>query len=448
MDKPILAVVAVACAVAAIVWGRSARYLRKVELRLEHETGAESDATVLARSQFRKELHTAAPLRRRRRWPRWPVSFSEPGRGRRPLRLRAHPGRHGARLRPRLHPRGPAVRGPGRASSAGPRRCSPRRSWRPSGGPSGSPPTTCPPIPGFEIGRVYQPGTGLLAGDFYDVYPLSPRPARRGDRRRHRPRHRAVDHRLPGQGPPAGVPPRVPRPGPGARGAQPADVAARPARGVRVDPRRRVRHRGRHGALRVGRAPAGLAVARPRGAPAAGHRAAAAARPRRRLPLAARCRSTPTTSCSSTPTGWPRPATARRSSARSASARCCAATPASHAQVLCKSLVEAARDFSSTPITDDIAILAVRDSDSLAFRLPMEDIAAAAERALQGNLHKEAREARPPGQAVRPRPARPAARRGLVRRGRPAGQRHRPSDLPGRRRRHRHRARSTAGRCA
>ncbi len=39
MDKPILAFVAVACAVAAAVWGRSARYLRKVELRLENETG-------------------------------------------------------------------------------------------------------------------------------------------------------------------------------------------------------------------------------------------------------------------------------------------------------------------------------------------------------------------------------------------------------------------------
>ena len=64
MDKPILAVVAVGCAIAAVVWGRSARYLRKVELRLEQETGADSDATVLARSQFRKELHTARPLRR------------------------------------------------------------------------------------------------------------------------------------------------------------------------------------------------------------------------------------------------------------------------------------------------------------------------------------------------------------------------------------------------
>jgi serine phosphatase RsbU (regulator of sigma subunit) len=35
-------------------------------------------------------------------------------------------------------------------------------------------PDNLPSVPGYDIGRVYQPGTGLLAGDFYDVYPLSP----------------------------------------------------------------------------------------------------------------------------------------------------------------------------------------------------------------------------------------------------------------------------------
>ena len=76
--------------------------------------------------------------------------------------------------------------------------------------------------------------------------PRGAHPHRRGDRRRHRPRHRAVDHRLPGQVPAAGVPPPVPRPGPGARGAQPPDVGARARRGVHLALRRRVRHRGRH----------------------------------------------------------------------------------------------------------------------------------------------------------------------------------------------------------
>src|SRR5437773_9876812 len=60
MHKPVLVLVAVACLMAAAVWGRSARYLRKVELRVEAEMGPTSDATALARAAFRKELHTTA----------------------------------------------------------------------------------------------------------------------------------------------------------------------------------------------------------------------------------------------------------------------------------------------------------------------------------------------------------------------------------------------------
>ena len=60
MHRPVLALVAVACLVAAAVWGRSARYLRKVELRVEAEFGSDNDATRLARAAFRKELHTTA----------------------------------------------------------------------------------------------------------------------------------------------------------------------------------------------------------------------------------------------------------------------------------------------------------------------------------------------------------------------------------------------------
>ena len=29
-------------------------------------------------------------------------------------------------------------------------------------------------VEGFELGTVYEPGTGMMAGDFYDVYPTSP----------------------------------------------------------------------------------------------------------------------------------------------------------------------------------------------------------------------------------------------------------------------------------
>jgi serine phosphatase RsbU (regulator of sigma subunit) len=35
-------------------------------------------------------------------------------------------------------------------------------------------PEDLPDISGFEVGRVYQAGTGMMAGDFYDVFRLSP----------------------------------------------------------------------------------------------------------------------------------------------------------------------------------------------------------------------------------------------------------------------------------
>ncbi|MFN0090110.1 MAG: PP2C family protein-serine/threonine phosphatase [Acidimicrobiales bacterium] len=35
-------------------------------------------------------------------------------------------------------------------------------------------PVSLPQIPGFELGRVYQAGAGLMAGDFYDVFALGP----------------------------------------------------------------------------------------------------------------------------------------------------------------------------------------------------------------------------------------------------------------------------------
>lgn len=171
MDKPILAVVAVACALAALVWGRSARYLRKVELRLEAETGAESDATILARSQFRKELHTAllysivsvASLA---------VAFSSQGETDVlyafvliPVVMALVYGRDFIREARLFEGRAAIERRAEEVLSQ--EELAPKR-WAERLAPE-----DLPAVPGFDIGRVYQPGTGLLAGDFYDVYPLS-----------------------------------------------------------------------------------------------------------------------------------------------------------------------------------------------------------------------------------------------------------------------------------
>src|SRR5437763_15129251 len=56
IERPILAAVAVGCVAAAVVWGRSARRLQRAWQRMEDGTG--SVAAQLAKSAFRKELHT------------------------------------------------------------------------------------------------------------------------------------------------------------------------------------------------------------------------------------------------------------------------------------------------------------------------------------------------------------------------------------------------------
>jgi serine phosphatase RsbU (regulator of sigma subunit) len=172
MDKPILAVVALACAVAAVVWGRSARYLQKVSLRLEAETGVDSDASALSRSQLRKESHTAllygvlaiASLG---------VSFSDRNDTDVlyafvlvPAVLALVYGRDLIREARLIESRAAMERRAEEVLSQedlAPRRWAERLA-----------PDDLPEVPGYEIGRVYQPGTGMLAGDFYDVYPLSP----------------------------------------------------------------------------------------------------------------------------------------------------------------------------------------------------------------------------------------------------------------------------------
>jgi len=58
MEHPFLLVVAAACAIAAGVWARSAVRLRKVARRAEREFGRESDVATVARSAFRKDVHS------------------------------------------------------------------------------------------------------------------------------------------------------------------------------------------------------------------------------------------------------------------------------------------------------------------------------------------------------------------------------------------------------
>src|SRR5688500_9037265 len=172
MDKPILALVAVAALVAALVWGRSAQRMQRVWIRIEDELGPDADATVLARSGYRKELHTvtlyavlAVATAVAAVWDireadfffafiLVPVALTMVyGRSvRREVRL--------AGERIRLERRAGEVLS---QEQLAPRRWAARLA-----------PEELPDFAGFELGRVYQAGTGLMAGDFYDVFRVAP----------------------------------------------------------------------------------------------------------------------------------------------------------------------------------------------------------------------------------------------------------------------------------
>ncbi len=172
MDKPILAVVAVASLLAALVWGRSAQRMQRVWERIEDELGDSADATVLARASYRKELHTvtlyaviAVASAVDAVWAinqadaffaviLVPVGLSV---------FYARDFRRDARLaedRILLERRAEEVLS---QEELAPRRWAARLA-----------PEDLPDFPGFELGRVYQAGTGLMAGDFYDVFRVAP----------------------------------------------------------------------------------------------------------------------------------------------------------------------------------------------------------------------------------------------------------------------------------
>jgi phosphoserine phosphatase RsbU/P len=172
MEQPILAVVALAATVAAVLWGRSARRLQRVWQRVDDELGPAADATLLARSGYHKELHTvtlysviAVATAVTAAWSLdqsalffafvlVPVGLSMIfGRDfRREARI--------AEDRALLERRAEEVLN---QEELAPRRWAARLA-----------PEELPDFAGFELGRVYQAGTGLMAGDFYDVFRVAP----------------------------------------------------------------------------------------------------------------------------------------------------------------------------------------------------------------------------------------------------------------------------------
>jgi phosphoserine phosphatase RsbU/P len=170
--KPILALVGVASLVAALVWGRSTRRLHLVWKRIASERGPDADVTVLARSAFRKDLHTACLY--------GVLALAAGGvvvAGERipsllfllilvPVALSVAFGRDFARETRLAEDRTTLERKAEEVLSQ--EELAPKR-WA-----ARLAPEELPDFAGFELGRVYQAGTGVMAGDFYDVFRVSP----------------------------------------------------------------------------------------------------------------------------------------------------------------------------------------------------------------------------------------------------------------------------------
>lgn len=172
--QPWFLAVAACCAIAAVVWGRAAARLSRAARRIEARssgTAAGQEALELARAAFDKDVHTtllysiltvgfAVASLSRSPWfdiPLLAVSVTVVLSVRFAPRFLAE-----ARLseqRSLLEQRAQEVLA---QDELAPKRWADRLA-----------PDELPEIEGFEFGRVYLPGSGMMAGDFYDVVPTS-----------------------------------------------------------------------------------------------------------------------------------------------------------------------------------------------------------------------------------------------------------------------------------
>ena len=175
IDRPWLLALAVGCLIAAVLWGRAARRLERAARRIRAEladsvTGR--DAVDLARGAFQKDLH-AAVLYGVLAIGLAFASFSSAAWLSLPLVALVVPIIASIRFAPRflaearvseqrsqLERRAEEVLA---QEELAPRRWAARLA-----------PDELPVVEGFQLGTVYEPGTGMMAGDFYDVYPTSP----------------------------------------------------------------------------------------------------------------------------------------------------------------------------------------------------------------------------------------------------------------------------------
>jgi sigma-B regulation protein RsbU (phosphoserine phosphatase) len=171
METPLLAVTALLCAAAAAVWARSARMRHRIAMRVARDYGP-SDAAVLSHGTFVKDALVAstwavivlivATLSVSGPPPESLVACTLAG----PALASLIVGRrftHQARLSQARWEIERKAEETLSQEDLAPKRWAERLA-----------PESLPQIPGFELGRVYLAGTGRMAGDFYDVYPVGP----------------------------------------------------------------------------------------------------------------------------------------------------------------------------------------------------------------------------------------------------------------------------------
>jgi serine phosphatase RsbU (regulator of sigma subunit) len=167
----LLVAAAVLCVAAGILWARSARHRHRLWRKLI-DANADGDGRALAKADYQKDLHTAG-LYGVAAMALVTVAATDPPREAAVLAVLAVPavvtlflGRGFVRQarvalgRTELERRAQEVL---TQEELAPRRWAERLA-----------PEQLPDLTGFEVGRVYQPGTGMMAGDFYDVFRVAP----------------------------------------------------------------------------------------------------------------------------------------------------------------------------------------------------------------------------------------------------------------------------------
>ncbi|HET9689787.1 MAG TPA: PP2C family protein-serine/threonine phosphatase [Acidimicrobiales bacterium] len=167
--QPWLAVAAVLCAVAAGLWARAASRTHRAVQRIEQRDGSATDTLVMARAALDKDVHNAV-LYGVLTVGLAVASVSRNAYFQIPLLIVTVPVAVSIRYASRFFDEGRLAENRAllerRAEEVLAQEELAPRQWA-----ARLAPEELPPIEGFELGRVYEPGTGLMAGDFYDVYP-------------------------------------------------------------------------------------------------------------------------------------------------------------------------------------------------------------------------------------------------------------------------------------